>query len=102
MSRTAAAATAVVGALLVVAGVALFALANSADFGWTTYTGGYEPLEPGAYESELELTFSDGSVLWDRQHAIGAGIAVAGLLLLAVLGGWLLGRRTTRPGTPET
>ena len=84
------------GVLLVVGGIVIFALANAAGFGWTTYTASYAPLEPDAYSSQLSLTFSDGSVLWSGQHALGAGCVVAGLLVLVGLGGWLLGRRTGR------
>ena len=79
------------GALLVVVGAVLFAIANSVDFGWSAYTP-LEPGEPAAYQSEL-LLLSDGSVLWNRQHAIGAGLVVVGLLVLAAVSGWLLGRR---------
>ncbi len=56
------------------------------------------PDEPPAYQSEL-LLLTDGTVLWNRQHAIGAGLAVLGLLVLAGLGGWFLGRRTARTGS---
>jgi heme/copper-type cytochrome/quinol oxidase subunit 1 len=80
------------GVLLLVAGIVVFAFADATDFGWTSYT----PLDADAYTSQLSLTFSDGSVLWTRQHALGAGLAVAGLLALARLGGWLLGRRSRR------
>jgi hypothetical protein len=84
------------GVALVVAGVVVFAVANSSGFGWTAYTSSYAPLEPGPYESDWQLTFADGSVLWTRQHALGAGLAVLGLLVLVGLGGWLLGRRSGR------
>lgn len=82
------------GAGLLAAGVVLFAIANSSDFGWTAYTASYAPLEPAeAYDSALQLTFSDGSTLWSRQHLVGAGLVVVGLLVLTALGGWLAGRR---------
>lgn len=84
------------GAVLAILGVVVFALANSAStagLGWTAYA----PLAPAdAHTSELTVTFSDGSVLWTRQHAVGAGLVVLGLLLLAALAGWWLGRRTGR------
>ena len=80
------------GVLLLVAGIVVFAFANSADFGWTAYT----PLEADAYTSYLSLTFSDGAVLWTRHHALGAGLVLAGALVLVGLGGWVLGRRTGR------
>jgi hypothetical protein len=91
------------GLALVLGGVVVFALANGAlggpaDFGWTTYSGSYAPLEarpPGAYESALFL--SDGwSVFWTGWHLLGAALAVLGLLVLAGLGGWLLGLRSGR------
>ena len=90
------------GAGLLTAGVVVFVVANSSDFGWTAYTASYAPLEPAdAYDSTLQLTFSDGAVLWSRRHLLGAGLAVAGLLVLAALGGWLLGRsRRVRPAGP--
>jgi hypothetical protein len=81
------------GAVLVVAGVGLFALANSADVGWTSYV----PLDPAA-SATGPLVFADGTVWWTRQHALGAGLAVLGLLVLAGLGGWFLGRRSARRG----
>jgi hypothetical protein len=82
-----------VGVLLLVAGVGVFAMANApgaGDVGWAAYA----PLEPDAYSSRLTLTFGDGAVLWTGQHAVGAGLAVLGLLVLVGLGGWLLGRRS--------
>jgi hypothetical protein len=88
------------GAVLVIAGGTVFWLANTAP-ATTVYGGSYEPLRPGsAYESSLTLTFDDRwTVLWTGGHLAGALLAVAGLLLLAATGGWLLGRRA-RPGGP--
>ena len=86
---------AAVGLVLVVAGLVVFVIADRApvgDFGWYAYA----PLEPGtaAYDSTLRLSFDDGwTVLWTARHLLGAGLLVAGLLVLAALGGWLLGRR---------
>ena len=89
------------GALLCAAGVVVFTLANRAPTGWTAYSGGYAPLRPGAYRSELTLTFTDGwSVLWTGGHLVGALLVVAGLLLLTGLAGWLLGRRTALAEIP--
>jgi heme/copper-type cytochrome/quinol oxidase subunit 1 len=88
------------GALLVVAGVLVFATANraQADFGWSAYT----PLQesPGAYLRAVDYTFSDGAVLWTRQHLLGAGLVLLGLLVLTAAVAWLLGRRAGRRGTP--
>ena len=84
------------GVLLVVGGIVIFALANAAGFGWTTYTASYAPLEADVDGPDWYLSFADGAVLWSWQHALGAGCVVAGLLVLVGLGGWLLGRRTGR------
>jgi hypothetical protein len=83
------------GALLVVGGGVLFAVANSPDPGWAAYTASYVPLEPS---SDWVIGFSDGSVLWTWRHAVAAGLAVLGLLVLVGLGGWFLGRRSARRG----
>ena len=88
-----------VGLVLVVAGLVVFVVANRApagDVGWSAYA----PLESEvAYQSSLTLTFDDRwTVLWTGGHLLGAGLLVTGLLVLATLGGWLLGRR--RPARP--
>ena len=94
MRRTLAWAVVLLGLVLVAGGIALFAAGNrSADFGWTAYA----PLPPAqdAYESSLRLTFDDGpAVLWTRTSVLGAGIAGAGLLVLAGLAGWIAGVRS--------
>jgi uncharacterized membrane protein HdeD (DUF308 family) len=83
------------GVLLVVAGVVVFAVANGfgapQDFGWSSYA----PLPSTKdYDSSLTLSSSDRwTVLWTGAHLLGAGLVVLGLLLLAAVGGWLLGRR---------
>jgi heme/copper-type cytochrome/quinol oxidase subunit 1 len=85
--------SAALGLVLVVAGVVVFAAAgrSPADFGWTSYA----PLEPGPYRSGLALSFDDGwTVLWTGGHLLGATLVVLGLLVLAAVGGWLLGRST--------
>jgi heme/copper-type cytochrome/quinol oxidase subunit 1 len=88
----------VLGAALLTAGVVVFAVANRSgaptDFGWTAYA----PLEPQvAYQSELTLSFGDRwTVLWTGTHLLGAVLAVVGLLVLAGVAGWLLGRRSGR------
>jgi heme/copper-type cytochrome/quinol oxidase subunit 1 len=91
---------AALGVLLVVAGVVVFVVANtsgaSSDFGWTAYA----PLDPAvANRSRLTLTFGDRwTVLWTGRHLLGALLVVLGLLALAAVGGWLLGRRTRTRG----
>jgi hypothetical protein len=93
-----------VGSALVLGGVVAFALANGAwggppgDFGWTTYTGSHAPLEPGEPGPYVStLVFSDGwTVLWTGWHLLGGALVVLGLLVLAGLGGWLLGHRGRR------
>ncbi|MGY1723724.1 hypothetical protein [Blastococcus sp. SYSU DS0533] len=105
MRRGAPWAVGVLGAALLVAGVLTFTAANRVgppEFGWTTYTGSYAPYQPvdEAYASELTLSFDGWSVLWTGGHLAGVGLAVVGLLVLAVLGGWALGRRAPRGGPP--
>ena len=88
---------ALLGAALAVAGVIVFAAANRGpvDVGWSSYA----PLTRDVGEHRSIVTFSDGvTVLWTRQHLLGAGLVVAGLLVLAGVGGWLLGRRAGRRG----
>ena len=89
-------AVAVVGLALVAGGVALVVLGNQpADFGWTASS----PLPAGqdAYRSSLRLTSDDGPAgVWTRTAAFGAGIAVVGLLVPAVLAGGVAGRRSSR------
>jgi hypothetical protein len=88
-------AVAALGPALVVAGVAVFWRENRP--GTVVYGGGYAPLTPSsAYESSLELTVGQVDVLWTAGHLVGAGLVVAGALVLAAVGGWALGRRTGR------
>jgi hypothetical protein len=103
MTRRLPVAVAVLGWLLVAGGVLVFWRANRPGAaGWTGYTGGYEPLqsdEGGAYRNVIFV--SDGwTVLWTGGHLAGAVLVGVGLLVLAVLTGWLVGRRTGRPRTP--
>jgi hypothetical protein len=78
--------------LLVAAGVATFwAATRRGGPGWTAYTGSYAPLEPG--EPVPVLFLGEGGVLWTSMHLVGAALVVLGLLVLAALGGWWLGRR---------
>jgi hypothetical protein len=90
---------ALLGAALAVAGAVVFAAANRApdDFGWSSYA----PLTRYEIGYQSAVTFSDGTaVLWTREHLLGAGLLVLGLLVLAGVGGWLLGRRVGRRATP--
>jgi hypothetical protein len=90
-----------VGLAVALIGIAVFAAANRhgspADFGWYAYA----PLEPGAgpYSSSWEIVFGSDSwqVLWTGGHLLGAGLVVAGLLVLAASGGFLLGRGLPQP-----
>jgi len=87
------------GAALVVAGVLVFAAANRgpADFGWAAYA----PLQETQTSYVNGVVFSEGSVLWTRQHLLGAGLLVLGLLVLTAILAWLLGRRAGRRTTPS-
>ena len=98
MKRALPAVLALLGAVLVGAGVAVFKLTNTRR--WTAYDGSYAPLEPGsAYESRLTLSFDrPWTVLWTGGHLLGALLAVTGLLVLAATAGWWLGRRGARSG----
>ncbi|MFD2092390.1 hypothetical protein [Blastococcus deserti] len=87
--------SAALGLLLALAGVVVFAVANRspAEFGWTSYA----PLEPEVYDSSLTSAFTDRwTVLWTGGHLVGAALVVLGLLILAGVGGWLLGHRSAR------
>ena len=95
MRRLVPALMAALGLGLVGAGVVVFAVTNTSrapqDVGWTAYA----PLESSAYRSELSLSFDDPwTVLWTGDHVLGALLVVAGLLALAAVGGWWLGRRS--------
>ena len=84
------------GAVLVLVGLAV-ALTSGRD-PVTTYTGSYSPLEADdvdAYQSVLTLTY-DATIRWTVGQLVGAGLLVAGLLLLTAVGGWVAGRRTAR------
>ncbi len=63
-----------------------------------TYGGSHEPLLPAgsAYESTVELTLDDTLTWWTAGDLAGAGLAVLGALVLAAIGGWVLGRRSAR------
>ncbi|RBY88285.1 hypothetical protein [Blastococcus sp. TF02A-26] len=87
-------ATAGLAVALVVAGALVSAATQPAmpvDVGWYAYT----PLSPQqeVYSSTLDLAFDGGTVVWSRGGLVGAALVVAGLLVLAVLTGWAVGRR---------
>jgi hypothetical protein len=83
--------------VLVAAGVTVFWFADRAGGpAGTGYTGSYEPLPPAgseAYRSVLFLSYDEWTVLWTSTHLVGAGLLMGGLLVLAGLVGWLIGRR---------
>ncbi|WP_029430462.1 hypothetical protein [Blastococcus sp. URHD0036] len=87
-----------IGALavaLLVAGALVFATTDPAvplDFGWSAYAPLAEETTT-AYSSTLSVIFDDGSVVWSDGQLLGAGLGVGGLLLLAGLAGWGVGRR---------
>ncbi len=76
--------------LLLVAGAVLFAGADGVEA--VGYGGSYQPVPVDAHASTLTLTFDD-AVVWTPAHLTGLALAAAGCLLLAAVGGWLLGRR---------
>ena len=97
MSRRLPCLVASLAGLLVLAGGVAFALANRPRD--VVYEGSYAPLEAveAPYSSSLSLTFDDGwSVTWTGGHLLGAGLILLGLLGLAALGGWALGRHASR------
>jgi LPXTG-motif cell wall-anchored protein len=80
------------GVLLVVAGAVVFAEA-SGGLDVMTYDA-VHPEPESAYGSTLALSFDGGPLLaWTAGQAVGAALVVLGLLALAGLGGWWLGRR---------
>ena len=83
------------GVLLPVAGAVLFAGADGVEE--VVYGGSYEPLPADTYSSTLALTYDD-AVVWTPANLTGLALAAAGCLLLAAVGGWVLGRR--RRATP--
>ncbi|MGY1715732.1 hypothetical protein ACI78R_14825 [Geodermatophilus sp. SYSU D01106] len=88
-------AVAALGLVLLVAGVVVFRRESRPSA--VVYGGSYAPLTPTrAYESSLELSFDRVDVLWTYGSLLGAGLAVAGALVLAGVGGWALGRRSGR------
>jgi heme/copper-type cytochrome/quinol oxidase subunit 1 len=89
------------GVVLVFTGVAVFAAANTgpADFGWSSYTP-LEPQMPDPFATSTFVSATDRTVLWTTEHLLGAGLVVLGALLLAAVGGWLLGRRGGRRTVP--
>jgi hypothetical protein len=77
--------------VLAAAGVAVFWATNLAPVGGVGWSA-YAPLEPGGPFPPA----ADWLVLWTGGHLLGAGLLVLGLLVLAAVGGWLLGRRSPR------
>ncbi|GAB3344385.1 hypothetical protein [Modestobacter lapidis] len=77
------------GVVLAAAGVGVFWVTNLAPGGGAGWSA-YAPLEPG----DPAPPGAGWRVLWTRGHLVGAALLVLGLLLLAAVGGWLLGRRS--------
>lgn len=77
----------VAAVVLILVGTAIL-LFSPVEFGWTAYT----PLsgESFSFTGMYPLTAA---------RAAGVGTAVAGLLVVAGVVGWTLGRRSTRQGT---
>ncbi|SFT72373.1 hypothetical protein SAMN05660657_02635 [Geodermatophilus amargosae] len=100
MRRALPCAVAVTGAALAVAGITVLWWTNT-QAPTVTHDGSHAPLllAGSAHESTLTVTSDGGSVLWDPGHLVGAGLLVAGALVLAAVGGWALGRRSARRGT---
>jgi heme/copper-type cytochrome/quinol oxidase subunit 1 len=85
------------GVALLVTGAVVFATTDPVrpvDFGWYAYAPLSE--EQAAYSSTLRIAFDDGRVVWTGGRLVGAGLVVAGLLVLAGLTGWAVGRRAGR------
>ena len=82
------------GVVLAGAGVAVFWATNLAPppggAGWTAYAPleAGDPVPPGLGRG---VTWT---VTWTGGHLVGAALLLLGLLVLAALGGWALGRRT--------
>jgi hypothetical protein len=83
------------GVVLAAAGVAVFWATNLSGGGagggggrWAAYA----PLEPG----DPPPPGAGWQVSWTGGHLLGAALLVAGLLVLAAVAGWLLGRRSAR------
>lgn len=91
----------VLGLTLVLAGVILALVVHPGapdDYGWFAYT----PLEtPIGQAPDWTMGWSDPSPSYvvSRWQVAGTVLAAAGLLLLAVRTGYLLGRRHARPST---
>jgi hypothetical protein len=81
---------------LVAGGLVLFVAGNRpAGVGGTTL--GPDPGPPDAYRSELQLTFDEGpAVLWTQTSALGAAIALLGVLVVTGVAGWAAGLRSAR------
>ena len=79
------------GVVLAAGGVTVFwatNLSGAGGVGWSAYA----PLEPG----DPVPPGAGWQVTWTGGHLLGAALLAAGLLVLAALGGWLLGRRSGR------
>jgi len=89
---------AAIGALLIGAGAVAFGIAAGRPVvgGWVV---GYAPLSTPAttaYSSRLELSYDHEVLQWSGLHLLGALLAVAGLVVLAAVGGWSTARWRAR------
>ncbi|SDD07176.1 hypothetical protein SAMN05660690_3301 [Geodermatophilus telluris] len=71
------------------AGTAPPAVAHSGSYAPLTATDAYGGGRTGGW-----------AVTWTTGSLVGAALAVLGLLVLAAVGGWVLGRRSRLPATP--
>ncbi len=77
------------GVVLAIGGVAVFwvtTLSGAGGGGWSAYA----PLAPG----DPPPPGAGWQVTWTGGHLLGAALLVAGLLVLAAVTGWSLGRRS--------
>jgi hypothetical protein len=82
-----------IGLALAVGGISVFWTTNLAPGGGAGWAA-YAPLQPG--EPAPDVTSDGWTVSWTAGHLLGAALLVLGLLVLAGVAGWSLGRRSAR------